>query len=72
VDADRETVRGELRAAFVADCRAGTRAYHECGLAAKSVGELVACRDRQRTPSSSTSKRSVELGGMTLPKPRAP
>ena len=43
-DADRAAIRGELRAAFVTDCRAGTPAYHACGVAAKSVADLTACK----------------------------
>ena len=43
-EADRVALHGELRAGFVADCRAGTRADHQCGLAAKSVADLTACQ----------------------------
>jgi hypothetical protein len=43
-DADLQALREELRAAFVPDCRAGTRAYHQCGLAAKSRADLEACK----------------------------
>jgi hypothetical protein len=43
-EAERATLRGELRPGFIADCRGGTRAYHQCGLAARSVGELDACK----------------------------
>ena len=43
-DADAAALRTELRPAFVADCRAGTRAYHQCGLAAKTRTELDACK----------------------------
>ena len=42
--AEQATVRDELRPQFIADCRAGSRAYHQCGLAAKTVAELEACR----------------------------
>ena len=44
--ADASTLRAELRPGFLADCRAGTRAYHQCGLAAKSRAELDACGKR--------------------------
>jgi len=44
--ADASTLRTELRPAFIADCRAGTRAYHQCGLAAKSRADLDACGKR--------------------------
>ena len=43
-ESDAATLRGELRPGFVADCRAGTRAYHACGLAAKSRADLDACK----------------------------
>jgi hypothetical protein len=43
-EADQTALRAELRPTFVADCRAGTRAYHQCGLAAKSNAELAACK----------------------------
>ena len=43
-DADMRALRDELRAVFVPDCRAGTRAYHQCGLAAKTAADLQACR----------------------------
>ena len=43
-EADRVALRGELRGAFIADCRAGTRVYHQCGLAAKTVADLQACK----------------------------
>jgi hypothetical protein len=43
-DADIKVLRDELRAVFLPDCRAGTRAYHQCGVAAKSTADLQACR----------------------------
>jgi hypothetical protein len=43
-DADMRALRDELRVTFVADCRAGTRAYHQCGVAAKATADLQACR----------------------------
>jgi hypothetical protein len=43
-DADAQALRAELRPAFLADCRAGTRAYHQCGLAAKSRADLDHCK----------------------------
>lgn len=42
--ADATALRAELRPAFITDCRAGTRAYQQCGLAAKSRAELDACK----------------------------
>ncbi len=43
-DADIAALREELRAGFLPDCRAGTRAYHQCGLAAKKRADLETCR----------------------------
>jgi hypothetical protein len=43
-DADRNTLQGELRPGFIADCRGGTRDYYQCGLAAKSRADLDACK----------------------------
>ena len=42
--ADATALRAELRSAFIADCRAGTREYQQCGLAAKSRADLDACK----------------------------
>jgi hypothetical protein len=42
--ADQDQVSIELRPAFIADCRAGTRDYQQCGLAAKSRAELEGCK----------------------------
>jgi hypothetical protein len=43
-EADATALHAELRPGFVADCRAGTRAYHQCGSAAKTRAELDACK----------------------------
>jgi hypothetical protein len=43
-EADMAALRDELRAVFLPDCRAGTRAYHQCGLVAKKRADLEACR----------------------------
>ncbi len=42
--ADAEVAAHDVKAAFIADCRAGTRAYQQCGLAAKTQRELDACK----------------------------
>ena len=42
-DADADAAARDTKPAFVADCRAGTRAYQQCGLAAKTQAELEAC-----------------------------
>jgi len=43
-EADLVALRGELRPTFIADCRAGTRAYQECGLAAKTASDFASCK----------------------------
>jgi hypothetical protein len=43
-EADAKVAAQDVEPAFVADCRAGTRAYQQCGLAAKTQAELEACR----------------------------
>ena len=43
-EAERATIRSELRSEFIAECRAGTRAYQQCGLAARTRAELDACK----------------------------
>lgn len=43
-EGDAAALRAELRPGFVADCRAGTSAYHACGLAARSRADLDACK----------------------------
>lgn len=43
-ESDVAALRTELRPAFIADCRAGSRAYQRCGLAARSRADLDACR----------------------------
>jgi len=44
-DADRTTLRTELRPPFITDCRAGSREYQQCGLAAKTRADLDACKN---------------------------
>jgi hypothetical protein len=68
-EAEQTALRGELHAAFLAPCRAGSREGYACGMAAKTLAELEGCH---ATRNSSTSNSSVAPGGMAPPAPRSP
>jgi hypothetical protein len=68
-EAEQAALRAELRGAFLADCRGGTRRGYDCAITARSLADLGSC---QRSPSSSTSNSSVAPGGIAPPAPRAP
>jgi hypothetical protein len=71
-EADHEAVRRKLRDDFLAGCRGLPRDAFRCAIAATSLATLAACQPAQRTPSSSTSNKSVAPGGMTPPAPMSP
>ncbi|HSK04688.1 MAG TPA: hypothetical protein VK932_25735 [Kofleriaceae bacterium] len=68
-EAERAALAAELRGAFLADCRHGTRRGYDCAIAAKTLAELAGC---QATRSSSTSNSKVAPGGILPPAPRSP
>jgi hypothetical protein len=62
-------VTAELRTKMMAECVLQPRALFDCAMAARDATAMAAC---QRTPSSSTSNKSVAPPGITPPAPRAP
>lgn len=81
-DAEQAAVRDELRAGFLAECRASSRDSYDCARAATTLDALGACGKASVEPraetsaystrSSSTSNSSVAPGGITPPAPRSP
>ena len=69
-DEQQAKAKAELRTEYGPSCRAMSRRSYQCAIVASTISSLAACD--QASLSSSTSKSSVALPGITPPAPRSP